>query len=342
MYGTMAVLGAGAIGSSIGADLTAAGYDILLIDQWPAHVEAMKDQGLCVTMPTGRLEKRVRALHLCEVRTLRPSFDLIFLTAKSYDTTWMVEFIKPFLRPSGALVSVQNSLNDEWIAPRIGYERDVGCVVELAAEIQAPGRVQRNTEPERTWFAIGELHGRVTPRVQEVARILRSAGKPGVTQNIWGAKWTKLTVNSMSQAVAGLLGMFEGELPDHPELLDLCIRLGKESLQVGKALGYCIEPIFGLGPEAFLDTPDKLLETSLNTLLSHIGKNSRNSMLQDHLKGRLSEIDFLNGLVVRKGQEAGIPTPLNEGVVALTRQIEQGILQPDPSNRPLLLSLLDP
>jgi 2-dehydropantoate 2-reductase len=79
----IAVLGTGAIGSSIGADLTAAGYDVLLIDQWPAHVEAMKTRGLVVTMPTGREETRVRVVHLCEMKVLQPSFDLVFLTAKS-------------------------------------------------------------------------------------------------------------------------------------------------------------------------------------------------------------------------------------------------------------------
>jgi 2-dehydropantoate 2-reductase len=337
----IAVLGTGAIGSCVGADLTRAGHDVLLIDQWPAHVEAMKARGLVVTMPKGRDEIRVQTVHLCEMKALQPSFDLVFLTAKSYDTPWMVEFIRPYLKPTGVLVSVQNSLNDEWIAPVIGYERDIGCVIELSAELYEPGQVKRNTDRERTWYALGELHGRITPRVQEIARILGASGRTGVNQNIWGAKWTKLTVNSMSQAVAGVLGMFEGEIPDHPKLLELCIRLGKEALQVGAALGYCMEPIFGLGPEAFLGTPGEVLETSLKTLLSHIGRRSRNSTLQDHLKGRKSEIDFLNGLVVKKGREAGVQTPLNEAMVALTRQIEQKSLRPDLANLPLLERLLE-
>ena len=71
----IAVLGTGAIGSCVGADLTRAGHDVLLIDQWPAHVEAMKARGLVVTMPKGRDETRVRAVHLCEMKALQPSFD---------------------------------------------------------------------------------------------------------------------------------------------------------------------------------------------------------------------------------------------------------------------------
>ena len=113
-----------------------------------------------------------------ELCTLHEPFDIVLLTAKSYDTCWMVELIKPYLRPDGVLVSLQNSLNDEWIAPLVGYRRDVAGVIELSAEILEPGVVQRNTSPARTWFAVGELHGRVTPRLGEIAGISAPPGRP--------------------------------------------------------------------------------------------------------------------------------------------------------------------
>ena len=333
---SMAVLGTGAIGSCVGADLTRAGHPVLLIDQWPAHIEAMKARGLKVVMQGKETQTPVQAIHLSELCAVRGEFDFVFLTAKSYDTRWMAEFIKPYLKPGGVLISVQNSLNDEWISPLIGYERDLASVVELSAEIFEPGVVKRNTDPSHTWFALGELHGRVTPRLQEVAQILSAAGKAEVSTNIWGAKWTKLAVNCMSQAVCGILGILEWEITQIPNLLELCIKLGREALQVGTALGYRAEPIFGLSVEEFLGSADEILEKNLKTLISHIGKESRNSMLQDHLKGRLSEIDYLNGLIVKKGRAAGIPTPLNEVVVSLTREIEQKKLKPGRSNLSLL------
>jgi 2-dehydropantoate 2-reductase len=335
----IAVLGTGAIGSSVGADLTKAGEDVLLIDQWPAHVEAMKGQGLRVFMEEGELHTPVRAMHLCEACSLKEPFDIVFLTAKSYDTCWMVPFIKPHLRPDGVLVSLQNSLNDEWIGPLIGHERDVASVIELSAEILRPGVVQRNTGPASTWFALGELHGRVTPRVQEIAGILGAAGKTVINPNIWGAKWSKLTVNCMAQGVSGILGIFDWEITQNPRLLELAVRLGRECLQVGTALGYRAEPIFGMSAEEFMGSTDEILRKTLLTLLAHIGKKSRNSMLQDHLKGRRSEIDFMNGLVVKKGREAGIPTPFNEEVVALTKRIEKGTWRPAPDHLALLEKL---
>ena len=82
----MAVLGTGAIGSSIGADLTKAGHNVLLIDQWPAHVEAMKAHGLRVTMPEGEFHTPVQAVHLSELCALQRQFDIVFLVSKSYDS----------------------------------------------------------------------------------------------------------------------------------------------------------------------------------------------------------------------------------------------------------------
>ena len=89
----IAVLGTGAIGSSVGADLTKEGHDVVLIDQWPAHVEAMKANGLRVVMSDEDLHTPVRAYHLCDVCTLNQQFDIVLLAAKSYDTCWMAEFI---------------------------------------------------------------------------------------------------------------------------------------------------------------------------------------------------------------------------------------------------------
>jgi 2-dehydropantoate 2-reductase len=340
MEDKMAVLGTGAIGSSVGADLTKAGYDVMLIDQWPAHVDAMKADGLRVSMADEDLHTPVNAIHICELATLTDPFDIIFLTAKSYDSCWMTELIKPHLKPDGVLVSLQNSLNDELIAPIIGPTRDVGCVVELSAEVFEPARVKRNTTHDGTWFAVGELHGRITPRAEKLARILSCVGKTDITTNIWGAKWTKLIANSMLQAPIGVLGLYEQEATDIPEVFDFCIQLGHEAMAVGTALGYTVEAIYGLSADEFIGSTDEVLKKNLRTLVSHMGKEARNSVLQDHLKGRYSEVDQLNGLVVKKGKEAGVPTPLNETVTALTRQIQKGDLNPDRSNLELLNKLL--
>jgi 2-dehydropantoate 2-reductase len=158
----MAVLGAGAIGSSTAADLTRAGLDVTIIDQWPAHVEAMKAGGLHVRRKDGDFAVPVRAFHLCDLASINHDFDMVFLAAKSNDTRWLTELIKPYLAEDGVLVGLQNGMNDDAIASIVGRGRTVGCVVELQAELFTPGQIQRNTTHEGTWFTVGELDGSLT------------------------------------------------------------------------------------------------------------------------------------------------------------------------------------
>ena len=139
----IAVLGVGAIGSSIGADLTQAGHDVTLIDQWPAHVKAMKTNGLHVQFKTSQFQVPVKALNLCDMAAANLMFDIVFLAAKSNDTRWLAEFIRPYVKQDGVVVGTQNGMNDDAIAAIIGRERVIGCVVELQAELFTPGQIQR-------------------------------------------------------------------------------------------------------------------------------------------------------------------------------------------------------
>ncbi len=330
-----AVLGAGAIGSSVAADLTRAGHDVTVIDQWPAHVEAMKAGGLQVRMKDGDLQIPVQALHLCELSSARLGFDIVFLAAKSNDARWMAEFIKPYLKSDGVLVGVQNGMNDDAIAAIVGRGRALGCVVELQAELFTPGLVQRNTTRKGTWFAVGELDGAYTPRVREIADIMGKVGRCDVTNNIYGAKWTKLIANTMTMGPFGLLGLRNFEAAALPGMFDLSVQLGRESFAVGAALGYRIEPIFGLRADEFAGSSDDNLVTAMQTLMSHVG-GGRTAPIHDHLKGRTSEIAFISGLVAQRGRELGIPTPFNDAVTEIDRRINSGEIKMDASNYDLL------
>jgi 2-dehydropantoate 2-reductase len=331
----MAVLGTGAIGSSVAADLTKAGYDVTLIDQWPTHVEVMKAAGLHVRMKDEELHTSVRALHLCDLASANLEFDVVFLAAKSNDHRWMTEFIKPYLKNDGVLIGVENGMNDDSIASIVGRERTVGCVVELQAELFTPGLIQRNTTHEGTWFAVGELDGSYTLRLGEIRSIMSNVGRCDMTDNIYGAKWTKLIANTMTMGPFGLLGLRNLEAANLPGMYDISVKLGKESLAVGMALGYRTEPIFGLRPEEFAGSSDENLVATMRTLMSHVG-GGRTAPIHDHLKGRRSEMEFIPGLVAKKGREFGIPTPFNDVVVEIDREINKGRRKMDPSNFELL------
>lgn len=327
----IAVLGAGAIGSSIAADLIHAGRDVTVIDQWPAQVEALRAYGLRIEMTDGPLQVPARACHLCDLASANLDFDVVFLAVKSNDHRWLTELIRPYLKTDGVLVAAQNGMNDDSIASIIGRERTVGCVVELSAEIFTPGLVKRNTTHKTTWFALGELDGYYTPRIKELESILGHVGRVDVTNNIYGAKWTKLIANTMTMGPFGLTGLGNREASALPGMFDISVSLGRESLAVGSALGYRIEPIFGLRADEFAGSNDENLVTAMKRLLEHVS-NGRTAPIHDHIKGRRSEMEYIPGVVARKGRELGIPTPYNDAVVEIDRQINSGELPMDRSN----------
>ncbi len=327
----IAVLGCGAIGSSISADLTKAGCDVTVIDQWPAQVEALRASGLCIQMPDGEVRTPIRAMHLCDLASSNLEFDIVFLAVKSNDDRWLAEFIKPYLKPDGVLVGTQNGMNDDTLAAIVGRERIVGCAMELSAEIFTPGLVKRNTTHKTTWFAVGELDGFYTPRVKEIAALLGSVGRCDVTSNIYGAKWTKLIANSMTMGPFGLLGLGNSDAAAVPGMFDISVQLGRESLAVGTALGYRTEPIFGLRADEFAGSSDENLVTAMKTLLGHVSRG-RTAPIHDHIKGRRSEMEFISGAVAKKGRELGIPTPGNDAVVEIDRRINRGEIGMDRSN----------
>jgi 2-dehydropantoate 2-reductase len=337
----IAVLGAGAIGSSVAADLTQAGLDPAVIDQWPAHVAAMKSAGLHVKRADGDLQIAVRACDLCDLAAANPVFDVVFLAAKSNDHRWLAEFIRPYLAPDGVIVGVQNGMNDDSIASIVGRERAIGCVVELQAELFTPGLIQRNTTHQGTWFSVGELDGAYSPRIREIEALMSKVGRCDVTNNIYGAKWTKLIANSMTMGPFGLLGLRNFEAAALPGMFDISVKLGKEAHAVGAALGYRIEPIFGLRADEFAGSSDENLVTAMKTLLGHVGKG-RTAPIHDHMKGRKSEIEFISGVVSRKGRELGIATPCNDAVVELDRRINMREIAMDASNFERLKGLIAP
>ena len=337
----IAVLGTGANGSCVAADLARSGQDVVLIDQWPAHVEAMRANGLRISMPEEELAVPVRAYHLCDVCTLDAQFDVVLLMMKAYDTRWACEFIKPYLNENGILVGIQNAMKADEIAEIVGPSRTLGCVVELSSEVFTPGIVQRNTPPSRTWFGIGSLDSSMDGRLGEIEAILGHVGKVALTPNILAAKWMKLVVNTMCLGPFAMLGLRIQEATDLPGMRELILRIGTEALEAGQALGHPVEPIFGLTAEDVRGS-NRLLEQLVDKIYRDLGPSARDCVLQDHIKGRYSEVNLINGLVVEEAERRGKSAPANAAIVEITRRIRSGALKPDPANFELVRSMLRP
>jgi 2-dehydropantoate 2-reductase len=328
----IAVLGAGANGASIGADLTAAGRDVVLIEQWPAHVETMRADGLRILAPEGELHVRPRTLHVCEVAELKHEFDIVLMLMKAYDSRWAAELIRPYLAADGLMVGVQNGMTAQTVEEVVGAQRTVGAVIECSATMDEPGIVHRHTGVPRSWFAVGALPGGPTDRTEEIASLLRHSGTVQQFDDIQAAKWMKLVSNSTLLVTSAILGLPMLDALQTPGYREVMVAAGNEALAVGAVLGHPVLPIFGL-TEQEIANPDEVVEIMTDKLFAgFVVPGATTTVLQDWEKGRHSEVDDLNGHVVARGREVGVATPVNAVVVELAHRIERGELHPDPSN----------
>lgn len=324
----IAVLGAGANGASVGADLTRAGEDVVLIEQWPAHVERMRADGVRIITPDEEQLVRPRVINLCEVAELKQPFDMVLMLMKAYDSRWAAELIRPHLADDGLLVGVQNGMTAGVIEDVVGAGRTLGCVIECSATMDEPGVVHRHTGVDRSWFAVGARPGGPVERIGEVEELLGHSGTVQRFDDIEAAKWMKLVSNSTLLVTSAVLGLPMLDALHTPGFRDVMVAAGNEALAVGAAAGHPVLPIFGLSAEEIAE-PDRVVDIMTDKLFAgFVVPGATTTVLQDWRKGRHSEVDDLNGHVMRRGGELGVATPVNTAVVQLAHRIERGEIEP--------------
>ena len=344
----IAFVGAGAVGGYVGGHLAREGYDVTLIDPWPAHVEAIRANGLAIegVTPEERCTVQVNTMHLTDVQSLskQPPIDIAFVCVKSYDTEWATMLIRPYLAAGGYVVSLQNCMNEERIAGIVGWGRTLGCIAaRISVDLYEAGRIRR-TVPKggaaHTVFRVGEVHGRITKRAEEVAAMIATIDSVKVTTNLWGERWSKLCVNGMRNGVSACTGLAGNDGDRDETIRRFAIRLGGEGVRVGQALGYVLEKIGNHDPERLAQAAEGD-ERALGEIEAAMlaGSNSaarsdlqRPSMGQDMLKGRRTEIDYINGFIVEQGARVGIKAPTNAALTAVVKRVERGEIPASPEN----------
>jgi len=341
MIQRIGIIGAGAIGCVVGGMLTRAGRDVTLIDQWPEHVETMRKNGLKLSGTCGEHVVPVKAIHIHELQSVTQPFDAVFVSVKSYDTEWATALAVSYLTPSGVVVDFQNGLNDERVAAVAGKHRTLGCVITIGAGMYEPGHAMR-TDTATVGFKIGEHDGKDTPRARELAELMNAVAESHVTTNLFGERWSKLAVNCMANPLAGLTGLGSAEVRIDPKVSAVGVHLGAECIMVGRGVGHEVEPIYGIPTQRFVDAYNG---KGLKDLLAEIADMARRrgggrpSLLQDVMRGRRTEIDYLNGIVCEHGRKVGIKTPYNEAVVGVVRGLGIGF-KPDPRHLDPVIAML--
>ncbi len=340
----IAIVGAGAVGGYTGAHMVQAGEDVTFIDPWPENVEHMRRHGLRVThaKDVPEFTVAVRALHITDTQQLAKEnpVDIAFVCMKSYDTAWATTLIRQYLAADGYVVSLQNCMNEETIAGVVGWGRTLGCIAsQITVNLFDPGCVHRGAGKggaAHTVYRAGEVHGRVTARAEEVRRLVGHADSAIVTENLWGERWSKLVANVMQNGVSACTGLTGGQMVENEVIRRFSARLGSEAIRVGQTHGFALEEILHLPPETIAragEGDEAAMRAYDAQRFKDAGRTSadqRPSMGQDMLKGRRTEIEFLNGYVVRQGEKVGVACRANAALTDIVKRVERGELAPDP------------
>ncbi|HJO59648.1 MAG: 2-dehydropantoate 2-reductase [SAR202 cluster bacterium] len=328
-----AAIGVGAIAGTLAGFMAKEGNDVLLIDGWKEHVDSMNEKGLTLNGIVGEHIVKVEAIHTDEIPNISDKFDMIIVGVKSYDTENAITAMLPFMNDETYVVSPQNSINETLIAPLVGAHRTIGCITTISAGLYEPGHITRtgsvsqSLQKEPICFTVGELNGEITERVQTIADLFSSAGKTMVTDDLWGQRWSKMVTNCMVNATAGITGLLSHEVRADKETRNQILNLAIETVKVGRTLGYNVKPPMG---DFSLEDMEKGAGPEGNEELDRVLQGTppevpgRPSLAQDVMKGRKTEIDYLNGLVSDKGREIGVETPYSDAVTQVLKGVESG------------------
>lgn len=304
----IAVLGAGALGCAIGGALAQAGNSVVLINRNAAHVEAINNQGLRMRTPAG--EQTVRTAATTSAAGLGP-VDLVIVLVKSFHTEAAMSAATALIGPQTTVLSLQNGLGHEDVLARIvGREHVLAGKTYVGGVLLAPGQIISGTEGKET--LIGELDGRISERAQHIAATFNAAGlTTTVSDNILGTMWDKLLINVSTGAVSGITRLTYGPLYGIPEIEATAVAAVREAMDVAQAAGVRL---------SYTDPRDAWLKARAG-----LPDDFKTSMLQSLEKGSVTEIDFINGAVVRWGQRCGVATPVNATLVACIKGVERAL-----------------
>jgi 2-dehydropantoate 2-reductase len=313
---SIAVIGAGAVGSVIGGLLAKAGEDVTLIGR-RSHVDAVNRNQLCIDGALGPMQVRVTAAERLDFKP-----DLVLLTTKTQGVVAAAHEIRPYAAGI-PVVTMQNGVrSDELVAKVLGKDDILSCVVLFGATFLNPGSV---TYSPQGVLVLGVRFGPLDERARTIAAILDRAVPTHLSTNITGAHWTKLIMNE-NNALPAVTGLSIQDVNRQPALRSLSILLMREAMVTIASAGIKLASLPRLPATALrtmLRMPMPVAAHLLRLLSRSLGETpALGSTLQSIKRGERTEIDYLNGEIVALGQRTGRPTPYNAAVVDLVHRVE--------------------
>lgn len=324
----IALIGAGSIGTIMGALMSKAGEDIVLVDTFKEHVDALNKNGAKIT---GHMNCTIPVKAILPEQ-MEGKYDLIISLTKQTTMNKCITNAFEHMHDETIVLTLQNGIPEDISKKIVGEERVMGGGVEYSATWLEPGVSELTCTPDSLGITFGRLDGKITDKTKEVQKAFAGLGHAEITENLLGIRYTKLTDNSVFSGLPTALGCDIGKVLDSYEAMTCIAYLGMEAATVIEKLGIQPEKLFGLQPllENVKFTNKEELDDVIKNYWTPIYTPYRDqiaSMLQDIRKGKKCEINQINGKYVEKAKEVGVEVPFMEKVVEIVSKLESGELK---------------
>lgn len=303
----IAIIGVGAMGSVYAALLADNGkHDVVAVDSWQAHVDAINDKGLRVEGASG--DRTVRLKATADARTVKDA-DLVIIATKDDGVTEAAKSALAIAKPDAPILTIQNGLGSaDKVAEIVGSKRIMmGVVGGFGASMKGPGHAHHNG---MEFLRLGEMDGGLTDRLEAVRKAWEAGGFKVLTfADIHKMVWEKLICNCTYSGPCALTGLTVGEIQRSPQGWAISAACANEAYLVARAKGIALD----------FNDPVRYVHEFGQKI-----PGARPSMLLDHIAGRKAEVDNINGAIPREGAKVGVAAPVNSVVVSLLKARESG------------------
>ncbi len=319
-----ALMGAGSLGTIIGALVSKNGGEMTLIDANKAHVEALNQKGATVT---GKMQLESVPVTAVTPEGMDGIYDVVILLAKQTYNKVALSQLLPHLGPDSVVCTLQNGVPEEGVAQVIGEGRTVGGVVGWGASYRGPGVSELTSDRSAMRYEIGEINGSRTPRIEAIANLLNLAGTCAVMDNLMGTRWAKVIQNATMSGMSAALGCTYAQILDDDKAVSCASHAGNEIVKIVRKRGVRLEdlvPGWSYYSVAFEDAEGLAKANAWMRAYFTPHRLLKASMLQDMEKGIPCEIDYIVGICCQWGKKLGIPTPACDTIVGIVKDFEAG------------------
>ena len=317
------LVGAGSIGGTTATMMKEKGYDVEIVEANPQRAEKIRTEGITLTGALGDHNQKFTVYN--DIDELTQLYDVCIIATKYFALAAVAQKMIAHVKPDGLFVNMQNGICTGILSDAVGKDKAVGCMIGFGATMLPNGDVNVTSGGE---LKIGRVNGVVDDKVKQLAEVYCALLPTKAVNNIDAQLYSKLIINSCINSIAALTGQTVGVMLSEERAKDIFLEIAREATRLSKAMGLKVPPYAKVLNYNLLMISDanwfnKIAKMLVNIVGKRFG-DVRPSTLQSLDRGEITEIDIFNGYIAKKGDEYGVPTPVNHQITEFIHKIERG------------------